>query len=125
MTHALSIAVFIVLLFGFKFRKRKEWHIPIMLSCFLIDLGLVLYIELTRKAIHTATHGMHPFVAFHVGVSTLTVLAYLFLIFLGVMILRGIKMNPVHPIHRIAGLTFLVLRFTNLATSLWIEKFIR
>jgi hypothetical protein len=93
-----------------------------MLTAFTADIGMVLYIELTRDAIKTSLHPPHPFVTFHVIVSVLVVLAYFIQIFFG---FRLWKTGTWRKSHRSTGMAFIVLRLVNFVTSLKIEDFIR
>lgn len=112
----LSVLVFGLVLIGFANRRRRRIHIPLMVTAFLIDLGMVLYIELTRHAIEKAAAGVGPLMGVHIGLSVAVLLLYLGQIVGGIMKLRG---RPV-PWHRWGGGLFLLARFGNLVTSFMI-----
>ncbi len=121
---ALSIFVFLMLLVGYAYRRRRNIHVPMMLSAFAIDMGMVAYIELNRKAIKTAQSivtsdaGPGPLMTFHIIMSIIVVLLYFWQIYTGIGKLRG-KRNPSHPL---TGITFLLLRFGNLVTSFMVTS---
>lgn len=110
---AISIFVFLMLLVGYAYRRRRKIHVPLMLSAFAIDMGLVAYIELNRKAIAQATSSPGPLMTFHIIMSVIVVLLYFWQIYTGIGKLRG-KRNASHPY---TGIVFLLMRFGNLVTS--------
>lgn len=121
MTKILSFFVCIIIILGLYFRKERTKHISLMVTAFVVDMGLVLYIEMTRQAIDTAMHPTHPYVIFHVIISVAVVVMYLWQIIIG---LRLLKLNKNVSLHRWGGLTFFVLRLANFFTSLWIEEYV-
>lgn len=110
---AISIFAFLLLLVGYGFRRRRRVHVPLMLSAFCIDMGLVVYIELNRHAIKQALHPPGPLMIVHIAISVAVVVLYFWQIFTGIGKLRGRRC----PSHRLTGQIFLFLRFGNLATS--------
>lgn len=96
MIQLLSCLVYAILLLGFALRRQKNYHAPIMLTAFACDLSLVLYIELTRAAIHTALHPPAAFVSFHVAVSVLTVALYFFQAAYGLRMYRASKVPALY-----------------------------
>ena len=123
MEKTISLLVCCIIATGFYVRDRKRLHISLMSLAFAIDLALLLYIELTRQAVKTAIEPPHPFVTFHVLISVGTMLLYLVQIGSGIGSIKGwiVRMIP----HRVAGMTFLVFRGLNFATSLFLANFIR
>lgn len=123
---AISIFVFIILVVGFAYRRRRKVHVPLMLSAFAIDMGLVAYIEFNRKAIKTAQSiitsdanaGPGPLMTIHIIMSVIVVLLYFWQIYTGIGKLRG-RRNASHPY---TGITFLLLRFGNLVTSFMVTS---
>jgi hypothetical protein len=114
--HILSTLVLVIVAVGFWLRKRKNAiHIRLMISAFLIDLGLVLYIEFSRKAVQKVVASTSALLWFHAVVSVLVLLCYGIMIQLGRGVLAG------HPRardwHRLLGITFLLLRGLNYVTS--------
>lgn len=100
--------------------KRRRLHIAMLLSAFLLDLGLVLYIELTREAVQTAVSKPHPFVMFHILISVGCILANAVQISSGVNYIRS---GNGRAFHRLMAKTFLILRVSNLVTSFGLHHF--
>ncbi|MCH8268460.1 MAG: hypothetical protein IH846_13160, partial [Acidobacteria bacterium] len=48
MLHIASTLVLVLIVAGLYNRRRPQWHLRFMLSAFVVDLMLVLYIEATR-----------------------------------------------------------------------------
>jgi hypothetical protein len=117
----ISFGVCVIIVIGLYYRKRRRVHIPLMASAFCIDLGLLLYIELTRQAIRTVTHQPHPFVAVHSLISILVAIAYVVQIASGIALAKTGRWRCVH---RFTAPIFVVLRLSNFITSLWVDAFV-
>jgi hypothetical protein len=116
MLHALSTLVILMLMGGLYVRHRNRiLHFKMMLSAFLIDVGLVLYIEISRHAVERVVTHIEPFVWFHAAVSLGVIILYIVQIFIGRRILQG-RMVSTHA-HRYVGISFCVLRLINYVTS--------
>jgi len=116
MLHVISTLVLVIVAVGFWLRKRQNAvHIRLMISAFLIDLLLVLYIEISRHAVQKVVASTRPLVWFHAAVSVMVLICYVVMIQLG----RGVLAD--HPKarewHRMLGMTFVVLRGLNYITS--------
>lgn len=116
MLHVLSTLVLVIVAVGFWLRRRQNAvHIRLMISAFLIDLFLVLYIEISRHAVQKVVASTSVLVWFHAAVSVLVLVCYVAMIQLGRGLLAG------HPMarkwHRMLGMTFVVLRGLNYVTS--------
>jgi uncharacterized membrane protein YozB (DUF420 family) len=116
MLHILSTLVLVIVAAGFWLRKRRNAvHIRLMICAFLIDLGLVLYIEFSRNAVQKVAGSTSLLLWFHAAVSVMVLVCYVAMIQLGRGILAG------HPKarrwHRMLGITFLFLRGLNYVTS--------
>lgn len=121
MTKIISTIIFIWILFGMYFRKNLKIHQWIMISSFMMDISLVLYIELTRNVVHTSVHPSHPFVVFHIVISIFVIIAYLIQLFSGYLKARFQQVYW----HKKIGIVFIALRFSNLITSFFVEQFIK
>ena len=122
MTYLVSTLVCFLIGFGLVHRKNRKVHVPLMVSAFVIDISLVLYIEFTRKAVETALTPQHPLVVFHIVISVVVVLLYILQIGLGMNLLR---FNRFRPMHRLVGFAFIVFRFGNFVTSFLIEGLVQ
>jgi len=109
----LSILVCIALVIGYANRRRPRLHVPIMLSAFLVDMAMVVYIELDRGAMATARAKMGPLMVVHIALSCVVILLYLGQIATGVRNLKGTRSRW----HRHAGLWLILTRIGNLVTS--------
>lgn len=86
------IATFSWLLFtlGLLRRKNKNIHIPLMLSAITLDVVVVVILEVTRNAVKTASEfKLSALAQTHIFVSSIAMLHYPVLIFLGVQLYRG------------------------------------
>ena len=93
-------------------------HYPLMLTAFALDIGMVLYIELAREAIKTATSGPPPLLMFHILISCLVIVCYLVQFYLGWRLYTGKSTSS--RAHLATGILFCVLRLTNYVTSFMI-----
>lgn len=120
MSYVISSFVLVLLAIGLWKRKVVKIHVPAMLTAFVVDVALVLWIELNRGAIEkvvesAATPMDHSLLLFHVTVSLITIVLYTVLTILGFKILKG--QNELIKLHRnLAGL-FVICRLTNFVTS--------
>jgi hypothetical protein len=125
--------VVILIAAGIYNRRRRSLHMSMMITAFVVDLALVLYIELTRKAVATVVGGVRPFLWFHAGVSVITLVLYVVMITLGRKLyvssaLAGAvggggsvvfdSAARVRYWHRNLGIAFCVVRGLNYITSL-------
>jgi len=115
----ISIGIVILLFYGLTQRFRPRIHIPVMLSAFVLDVGLVLYIELSRDATGTAMgwDDLPGIMQIHIFLSTMTVVMYLVQIVSGFIRYRKGGM----PYHKHTGILFMVFRLGNLLTSFMID----
>jgi uncharacterized membrane protein YozB (DUF420 family) len=123
MLIAVSTLVLIIIATGFTFRHQRKTHIPCMLTAFAIDLGLVLYIELTRHAIKSVSQAVqhplpHGLLLFHVTMSVFVLILYVVMLSLGVQLLKGQETKRIS--HRNLGYTFILCRLANYATSFFV-----
>lgn len=119
--HAFSTLVLVLVGLGLYFRRRARIHLAFMIAALVVDLGLVLYIELTRSAVEKVTTApLGPVLTFHIVASVLVLLIYIVQVGLGVRKLRSGVSS--HLAHRYLGMAFVVLRLANYATSYMISS---
>lgn len=123
MLIAVSTLVLIIISLGLFFRHRPKIHIPCMLTAFLIDISLVLYIEVTRHAIETVGQAVqrplpYGLLLFHVTMSALVLVLYVLMFRLGFGLFKGKESN--RGIHRNLGYVFVVCRLANYITSFFV-----
>jgi uncharacterized membrane protein YozB (DUF420 family) len=116
MLHLISTSVLVIIAVGFWLRRRRNpIHIRLMISAFLIDLCLLLYIEYSRHAVQKVVASTRPLVWFHATVSVVVLLCYVLMIQLGRGVLAGNAMARRR--HQMLGIVFVVLRSLNYITS--------
>ncbi len=109
----ISIFACTLLIVGYVSRRHRKIHIPLMVSAFTIDMGLLLYIELTRHAIEQAVESPGGLLIFHIIISVGVVVLYIGQVVSGMKKRKG---QP-SPWHGKAGLPLVILRVGNLITS--------
>ncbi len=119
MLHLLSSVVLVLVACGVYWRRNRSAHLAFMVSAFLADLSLVLYIELTRKAVERLGEPMPTILAVHIGASVLVLLLYLVQIGLGIALFKGRTITK--SIHARVGITFCFFRLMNYVTSFMIQ----
>jgi uncharacterized membrane protein YozB (DUF420 family) len=116
MLHVISTLVLAIVAVGFWLRRRRNAvHIRLMISAFLIDLFLVLYIEFSRNAVQKVVASSRPLVWFHAAVSVVVLVCYVVMIQLGRNVLAGNSFARKR--HKMVGIVFVVLRSLNYITS--------
>jgi hypothetical protein len=119
MLHFLSTLVLIGIGVGLWFRRRNpQYHMPIMVGCFVADVSLVLWIELNRHAVETVVKSIKPIVLVHAGISLTTIVCYLALLGLGFGLFRG--NGRLRLTHKRVGMTFMTFRLLNYATAFFV-----
>ena len=113
--NILSTLVLLIIAGGIIKRRTARIHYPLMLTAFALDIGMVLYIELAREAVKTATSGPPPLLMFHIVISCLVIICYLVQFYLGWRLISGRSTSS--RSHLITGILFCILRLTNYVTS--------
>lgn len=117
----ISTAILLALGVGLFFRRRRPaLHLRIMTACFVADLILVLWIELSRGAVETVVHEVKPIIWVHASISTAVIVCYLILLGLGWRLTHG-RTLPTRVMHKRVGITFCVLRLLNYATAFFVS----
>ena len=102
-------------------RKNRALHIKVMTTAFIMDVSLVLMIEIQRHAVEKViTEHLKPLLLFHVIVSLLVVVGYIWQIVYGRKILSAVPNARI--IHMYSGIIFMVLRLTNYVTSFMLPQ---
>ena len=109
----LNVLVFILLLIGFANRRQARIHVPIMVTSFVLDMLMLIYIEVTRHAIEQAVGETNLTMKVHIAASLVVVILYVGQIITGIRKKRGRSSRW----HGKAGVVFLTARFVNLVTS--------
>lgn len=124
MLTAISTFVMGLIALGWVFRHRAKAHMALMGLAFLLDVGLLLYIEGTRHAIHTVEESLqtpwgHGLLLFHVSVSFVMLTLYIAQISSGILLYRTAAMG-VRRFHVMSAILFLVCRLLNYVTSFFV-----
>jgi len=114
--HYVSLGVCLLIAAGLYTRSHRHTHIPFMLSAFTIDMLMLVGIEVNRHAIEQATHTISPLLRFHIALSCVLVVLYVWQITTGWRKLKG------HPsrLHGKTGWLLLAVRLGNFVTSIMI-----
>ena len=95
-------------------RRRRNVHIPLMLSAIGIDLAMVLYLEITRHVVESVPkRPMTPLLGIHISISVMVLVFYGVQVYTGIQNSRG-RRSRVHP--RVAWV-LVITRLGNLVTS--------
>lgn len=114
------IALVLCLIFvGVYFRRKRKIHVPIMLSCFVLDMSFVLYLEFNRHVIKEALErAPESIMKLHLLFAISTLLGYGVALVTGRGLLKG--NNKLRSLHRINACIFLIARTGVLITSFWV-----
>jgi len=105
----IATAMWLLMVLGFLNSKNRRLHVPLVLTAMLGDLVLVLYLEFTREAVETALQfKMKMLQQIHIGVSTIALILYFPLTYLGFQMLKG--NYQFRTLHRKLALTTLTFR---------------
>lgn len=122
-----NLAIFILILVGTFLHHRRTFHIRTMLSCFVLDLALLLAVEFqpsgsaVRKAFSAAGGAEgdgRVMLLVHVAFSVAMLAMWIVQIVLGAKVMRG-RMEHL-PAHAKGARIFLVTRLGNLVTAFFL-----
>lgn len=120
-THLVSTLVLVLIGLALYFRRQPRRHAGLMRLAFALDLGLVLYLELTRQAVETALGGGSSWLLpFHVIVSVGAALGWAAQLWLGARLLKGKQVLRARHVQ--VGVFFLVMRLANYITSFFVHS---
>lgn len=115
----LSAAVCTMLTVGVIYRRRRTIHIPLMMSAFLIDLGVVIYLEVRRGVVESIPkRDMTPLLAFHIAISVIVLILYFTQAYSGIRRWKGRRSDW----HYWAAYGLYPLRLINFVTSILIAE---
>ena len=87
---AIASLAYAILVSGLVVRKNRRIHPRLMATGIGIDLVLVIVLQVQRSVIQQAlTESFNPLQLGHIGVSTIAVLLYFPVVYLGIQRLRG------------------------------------
>jgi uncharacterized membrane protein YozB (DUF420 family) len=112
----LSALVCILVVVGLFKRTKRRTHITMMASALTIDLGIVLYLEITRHVVESVpSRDPSGLLLFHIALSVVVLVLYGVQVYTGIT--RKLKNLPC-PLHKKAAVLFVITRFGNLITSI-------
>jgi hypothetical protein len=106
---------YVLLVAGWSQRRRRERHVPLVLSGMALDLAMVVWLEVSRSVVEEVA-GSAPHVPFpairwaHIASSTLAVVFYFPTLWFGFRLLRGATDPAVRKRHATFATLALVLR---------------
>jgi hypothetical protein len=107
----IATAAWLSLLLAYRFRRIRTLHVCFALGGMFCDISLVLYLQITRSAIQTATSfSLSVFEQTHILFSTLALICYFPTIALGAFLLANPTRRALAPLHRRVAVTALTLR---------------
>jgi len=110
--------VLILIFVGISFKKNPKIHVPMMITCLILDLSAVLYLELTRNAVFEAIeHAPEFLMQIHLVFAVITLVGYGVAATTGTLLLKGKK---VRHIHKTNAIIFLLARIGVFVTSFWV-----
>lgn len=118
--HVASTLVVALVVLGLVNRRRPLVHRALMVTAFVIDLSLVVYIEATRHAVETVATGVHPLLWVHAAISVAVLVCYALMLGLGRRLIAGAF--ELRLTHRNLGIAFCVLRGLNYVTSFYVRS---
>lgn len=87
---AVATLAYAILVSGVLVRKNRKIHPKLMATGIGIDLLLVMFLQVQRSVIQAAVTESYSFLQMgHIGVSTIAVILYFPVVYLGIQRLRG------------------------------------
>jgi uncharacterized membrane protein YozB (DUF420 family) len=111
----LATVAFALIVAGWTQRRNRARHVPLVLGGIAIDLGLVVFLEVTRGVV-VKVAGASPHVPFptvrwvHIASSTAAVVLYLPTLWYGFRMVRGATDAATRKRHAVVATLALVMR---------------
>ncbi|MBI2027510.1 MAG: hypothetical protein HYS98_06900 [Deltaproteobacteria bacterium] len=119
--HFYSGAVLLLILVGISQKRTPKRHIPIMISCFVLDLASVLYLEFTRDAVFEAyRRAPESIMQIHLFFAITTLVGYFVALPTGILLFKGRK--HLRKFHKWNAMVFLIVRCGVFITSFWVHS---
>ena len=118
----LATLAWLSLVAGWCLRRKRRLHIPLVLNGIILDMSLVFYLELTRGAVETAvSFKLGALQQLHVGVSTVALILYFPVLWLGFRVFHNPGEEGVRKKHRRVAQLALIFRTLGffLMFSMW------
>jgi len=113
--NLLATLAFALLVAGWSQRRRRDRHVPLVLSGMALDLAMVVWLEISRGVVEevagAAPHAPFPTIRWvHIASSTLAVALYFPTFWFGLRMLRGATDPAVRKRHAVFATLALLLR---------------
>lgn len=121
--NAASLVITVVLIVGTLLRFNRKVHPPLMLMCFFADLGLVVWLEVTREAVETAAGNMSPLMVTHIALAVAMLVLYATMLIGGIGLLRAAPdadTGKARRKHRMGAVAFFAVRLAVLVTAVMV-----
>ena len=118
----IATAAWLCLVAGYLKRKSKSTHVLLMRTAIFTDIALVLYLQVTRGAVQTAlSFNLTLLKQLHIGTSTIALLLYFPVLYLGFRLLQGKGTARTRALHIRIAMTAFVFRTLGffLMFSMW------
>ncbi len=100
-----------LLVLGWIFRRQRTRHLGFVLPGMAVDLGLVVYLEMSRSVIELTAEKTYNAVQWtHIGTSTVATVLYIPTIILGARLMSGATGAGIRTWHKRCAVSALVLR---------------
>ena len=107
----IATTAWLLLVAGYLRRRDRRLHVRLMVSGIVLDILLVLYLQVTRSAIQSAlAFSLKILQQVHIGFSTVALLLYFPVLYLGVRLVRGEKTPGLRERHMRVALAALAFR---------------
>ncbi len=111
----IASCAWLLLVVGYGLRRNRNLHVRFVVSGIVLDILLVLYLQVTRSAIQSAlAFSLKLLQQVHIGFSTIALLLYFPVLYLGFRLWRGGGRPGLRDLHRklaCAALFFRTLGF--------------
>jgi hypothetical protein len=105
-----NCAIFVLILVGTVLHHRRTFHVRMMVTCFVLDLLLLLGVEIVNHAVErVVSGGLGPLLIVHIALAVATLVLWAVQIVLGRKILQGRR--EFLPAHNKGSRIFLLARF--------------
>lgn len=107
----IATVAWICLIGGYLNRRDARRHVPLVLAAIVLDLGLVLYLQITRSAVQTAVEfSLTLPQKIHIISSSLAVALYIPMVLLGLKLFRNRSHDKTRTIHKRLAVAILLFR---------------
>ena len=112
----LATIAWLLLVAGYLARRRRERHVPLVLTGMFMDIGLVMYLQVTRDALQTAaSFQLEMWQQMHVAASSAALLLYPAILVMGIILFGDPRRPGIRIWHVRISMTALAFRTAGFA----------